>query len=293
MMGGMKKDAIGSEHKAIDQEQPSTAPQPNSRYQVVSYPGVTLYVWKWAKNDAPGRIQEIVSTVAKEQQPSALAEFDADAVADQMIAKVRSLRLPQGLVLGVSNTVRSNGKQIALAVGLAGTITKEVINQVTKVATAMGLTVFNRDSGHLVGDSAPKHHLVSSENHADILDPTWTMIARTLRRLDARKGDHYMVLANHRGDFVVVFACDSQYAVDWVERCSSVRTGYIRRCAGHKPMEAVLVDHGTAECYTTVFASELLTEAEALGIFRVFYQGGGRPDGYHWRDIPMKKEGVG
>jgi hypothetical protein len=255
---------------------------------------VTLRVWKWADNDAPGSIMDVVRDVYSGEAPLVLAEFDAHAVADAMISKVYSLNGPSGLILVAPETVRFNGRPIALALSLAGTITDDVIEQVAQVATAMGLTVLHQETSHLVGDSHPKHHMQRLQHQPDALDPTWEMVTQRLGRLDAAKANPYLILENSIGNYVQVYACDGNYAVEWHERGveGPKRTQFKHWCAGHEPLKPVLVNHGTREYHITVFESELLTLDEATEILRSFYQGEGRPEGYGWRDMTDEIEAL-
>lgn len=122
------------------------------------------------------------------------------------------------------------------------------------------------------------------EHEDPVADPSWRQITAAIGGIDAAASDAYAVLDHRNGDFIQVYSCADEYAVE-LSRTDAQTVVKTLCVAGIPPVLTDTVNIGVLRKHVTVLKGEVLTKDQALTLFRAFHTNRPMPPAFVWRDV--------
>jgi hypothetical protein len=123
------------------------------------------------------------------------------------------------------------------------------------------------------------------EDEADVSSASWEQVASALERIGA--GRAYVILEASDENYVQALGATNQLTVEWRARSGDVMSHHV---LGRRGWDSAEVQNlpGSSGCSLAVLKHEVLDLADALIIFRSFYEHLKLPDAYRLRDITRR-----
>ncbi len=244
----------------------------------------TYYIWKWADNDLPGKPNDVFAALMRGRMHPALQEFDPAALV-QLLEATAAGSAREEWTWEVQRNSKTGLARFVIATGPAFPW-KIPHTPLTDTVWRLGFVWYHEEMGR-VGLGLPKHTCFKYIDLPWVYDATEAELPVLLRQIPTGTANPFAILEDHRCWFVQTFTDGKHWIVEWRENNSVTDwKNFDQWIAGHRPVSnrrtrvKSVVGKGPP-CR----ASERLTYAETLDIFRAFLHGEPRPTRYHWHSI--------
>jgi len=241
-----------------------------------------LYLWHWAANDVPGRIEPILNILDDAAAPESITPFPQAPFRD---ALQRVIGPPvQGDELRYECEVipaRDASSAVLITLGFPASVVARVVPLVARIAEQQDLVAYDPQECCIVPPCHPKQFGLERQNRPPVYDPTWEEIAQALRSMQPR-GACYVILTNRHGDYLQVAGAPAQLTLEW----RKLRANGFQHCVGGKLPSAsgtvrIRCDVGPI----TVCKHQALTLDDILPVFQYFFAGEPIDALLEWEDV--------
>jgi len=248
----------------------------------------TYYIWKWAKNDLPGKPSDIVARLCSGELPPTLQPFSPadtlgrlDDVADQRRTEMSDMFIETKEPVG--------GRTAFICVCDHAQKSEWLRDKLLGAVWPDGLTLYDESANRLEG--LPKLNVVELPDHGkQLVDVERADIPALLATLSDSPYLNAFACYDRHGNMFQVWAEGERFAVEWqVVPARNFRLHQIW-VAGRLEQAKRRTRLGSRP---DLFNNEILGMADAQRLWEAFLGSAERPDDYLWRDIThdLPKEG--
>lgn len=170
--------------------------------------------------------------------------------------------------------------------GISFSRVDEVLPFVIETATALGLAVFDGQSGFIHRAEGIRVCRLTVEDQPIFYAPTLTQLQRAVDTLTPNGGPGFLILEARSGNYTQAAGGDGAFTAEWREYKGE---GFQHWVAGHpsKP-DTKDIAIPTNGFEVTVKENERLTSADVKTILDAFAREMPRPPAYSWRDVSAR-----
>jgi len=224
-----------------------------------------LYVWKWASNDSPGRIEPIIENIGDALLPPSVGVFDVDEFLASLAPMFGSRESEDCPFVADGGEDRENGTAW-VTFNISWSAAKKVTPMISAAAAEAGLTAYDPQADRIPEPCRPKAFVVEIEGQKPIYDPTEQEVLSLLGRLDSRSRS-FVILESSNGSYLQCAGHPKKLTVEWRANLSP----NFRHSVGGKPRgSSATTKVPSSQGFVTVLERQVLTLQDAAPIFAAF-----------------------
>lgn len=244
-----------------------------------------LYVWRWADNDEPGRVEAVISAIGEAPLPASVGYFDTAAFLDSLEPTFGS-RQSEDCPFIADTGEDLEDKTSWITFNVTWSAAKHAVPALCEAAAAAGLTAYDPQQERIPEPCRPKTFVVEIEDEAPIYDPTEAEVMELLSRLEPSERS-FVILEPSDGGYVQCAGSPDRLTVEWRTDYSSSFRHYVGERATGSSAETKIA---SSQGFVTVQEKQVLTLADVAPVFSAFLAGRPVQSLLNWSDITSRFE---
>ncbi|MEI8374536.1 MAG: hypothetical protein WCJ35_17055 [Planctomycetota bacterium] len=249
----------------------------------------SLYYWRWADNELPGKPMDVFSALMRGELHPALQPFDARPVLAEMESIVGMDADPGQWELCIVPVGRPGEAHYVSLTGPNQVVSKDLHYSLWKLLCPLNVTCFDENTGVLDHSFPPKLSELFGYQWEDapVYDITVDELPFLLKRIRPRSPDPIAILQNRQTSFVQCKAKGRRFYVEWRENYDLCDQNKFNQWRAQDKKRLLALER-PYESWPDVPPDkdpDMLTYSDTLRIFQAFLRGEPRSAKYHWMSI--------